>query len=285
LLTTVAVATAGTTYASALELHNLGYSDTNVWTVLASGWGADPSSAFYAAYDKDATGTTAGYTAFIDAVYAREFGAAPTTGNLQNLLADVPGTQALLNGGETVATPIQVMAGLYGYLLEVGQTYGIGQYASATTAFLQAAANGTVSYGPELTKEFPPTNAAVDDSVASNIITVTGSNQLVDPGNGDYTIQFLAGTSGDTLVLHPGGVDQISGFDPGTDVLDLRSLLSGTGADLAGYLTVVDQGANALLNFDASGTGGGTAVAVLHGLASTVTSLDTLVADGALRVT
>ena len=157
LLTTVATATGGTSYYTAAELHDLGYSDTNVWTVLASGWGADPGSAFYALYDADATGTTAGYTAFIDAVYAREFGAAPTAANLQNLLGDIPGTQALLSGGGHIATPIQVMAGLYGYLLEVGQTYDIGQYASATTAFLEAAANGTVTYGPELTAEFPQT--------------------------------------------------------------------------------------------------------------------------------
>jgi hypothetical protein len=284
LLTTVAAATSGTSYASALELHNLGYSDTNVWTVMASGWGADPGSMFYAAYDKDATGTTAGYTAFINAVYAREFGAAPTAANLQNLLADVPGTQALLNGGETVASPIQVMAGLYGYLLEVGQTNGIGQYASATTAFLQAAANGTVGYGPELTQEFPSAAGAVDHSAASNVITVTGSDQLVDPGTGDYTIQFLAGSTGDTLVLHAGGTDQITGFDSGTDVLDLRSLLSETSPNLTGYLTVVDRGADALLNFDASGLGGGTTVAVLQGLASTVTGLDALVVNGTLRV-
>ena len=127
LLTQAATATGSTGYYTAAELHNLGYSDTNVWTVMGSEWGADPTSSFYSLYDGDASGTTAGYTAFINAAYSREFGFAPSDANLQNLLADVPGTQALLNGGGHTATPIQVMAGLYGYLLEVGQVNGIGQ--------------------------------------------------------------------------------------------------------------------------------------------------------------
>jgi hypothetical protein len=297
-LTTIATATSGTSYFSAAELHNLGYSDPNVWTVLASGWGADPTSNFFSLYDSDATGTAVGYTAFINSVYAREFGAAPSAANLQNLLADVPGTQALLNGGGHVATPIQVMAGLYGYLLEVGQTYGIGQYATATTAFLTAAANGTAIYGPELTTEFPAakgaaaTDAAVPSSAMTdpNVITVTNSNQLIDPGPGGHTIQFLTGSRSDAVVLHANGADQISGFDPTTDVLDLSSLLTGTGLHLTDNLsvprndlTVVDQGTNALLRFDPTGHGGGATVAVLQGLGSGVTSLNTLVAQGAIR--
>jgi hypothetical protein len=294
-LTTVATATSGTSYYSAAELHNLGYSDTNVWTVLASGWGADPGSEFYALYDADATGTTAGYTAFINAVYTREFGSAPTASNLQNLLADVPGTQALLNGGGHVATPIQVMAGLYGYLLEVGQTNNVGQYASATTAFLVAAANGNAIYGPELTAEFPANSTTTPPVMAArtadpNVITVTDSNQLVDPGVGSYNIQFLSGTGADTLMVRPGGTDQLTGFNVASDVLDLRPLLAGTGLDLigdisamAGYLSVVDQGTDALLRFDPTGMGGGNTVVRLQGLGSTVTSLDTLTAHAAVR--
>jgi hypothetical protein len=309
LLTAVATATAGVSYYTAAELHDLGYSDTNVWTVLASGWGADPTSNFYNQYDSEATGTTAGYTAFIKAIYAREFGAAPSAANLANLLADVPGTQALLNGGGHVATPIQVMAGLYGYLLEVGQTDGIGQYAAATSDFLQAAANGTVTYGPELTAEFPPadptTTAALPSAMTAdtasaiaptaagpNIITVTGSDQLVDPGAGSYTIQFLTGTSGDTLLLRSGGEDRVAGFDPNTDALDPRCLLTGTGLDLTGnlsalsdHLTVADQGANALLQFNPTGAGAGSTIAVLQGLGGTATSVDDLVARGAIRLT
>ena len=274
--------------------------------MLASGWGADPTSDFYALYDGDATGTSAGYTSFINSVYAREFGSAPTAANLQNLLADVPGTQMLLNGGGHIATPIQVMAGLYGYLLEVGQTDDIGQYASATTAFLLAASNGTVAYGPELTAEFPPAagtavssavtgmgvTAPTADAAGPDVITITGSNQLIDPGTGSFTIQFIVGAGADTLVLHISGVDQVAGFDPTTDVLDLRSLATGTGLDLTSnvttpstFVTVVDQGAERANSFRPHRTGRRRTVAVLQGLGSTVTGLDSLVRQSAISLT
>ncbi len=284
-LSTAATALSGTVYSTAAELQNMGYSDANAWTIMASGWGADPTSNFYSLYDADATGTTAGYTAFINTVYTREFGYAPTATNLQNLLTDVAGIQTLLAGVQAAPT-IQVMAGLYGYLLEVGQTYGIGQYASAATAFLQAAANGTAAYGPELTQEFPSGIAA-----DSGVMTITGSDQLIDPGAGSDTMQFLSGTSGDTLMLHTGGVDQLSGFDPGTDVLDFSAVLNEAGVDLTGgvaalgnYVTIADQGANAVVDFDPTGHGGGSAVAVLQGLGSTVTNLGGLIAQGAVRI-
>ena len=286
LLTTVATATSGTGYATALELHNLGYSDPNVWTILGADWGADPTSGFNSAYKADATGTTSGYTTFIDAVYQQEFGHLPTAANLQNLLNDIPGLSALLSGGGNTATPIQVMGGLYGYLLYAGQTNDIGQYATSADAFLQAAANGTVTYGPELTQEFPPGNGADPD-----VIAISGSNLLTDPGPGGYTIQFLPGASDDTLMLHTGGVDQVSGFSPSTDVLDFSSVLSaasinlnGNVAALGNYVTIVDQGANALVNFDPTGHGGGGTIAVLQGLGSTVTGLGTLIADNAIRI-
>jgi hypothetical protein len=81
------------------------------------------------------------------------------------------------------------------------------------------------------------------------VVTISGLGQITDPGAGNQTIQFLAAASADTLVLHANSVDQISGFDPTTDVLDLRALLSaahvdltGGAADLSSYLTVTDQG-------------------------------------------
>jgi hypothetical protein len=284
LLTQAATATSGTAYYTAAELHNLGYSDTNVWTVMGSEWGADPTSSFFSLYDGDATGTTAGYTAFINAAYSREFGFSPTAANLGNLLADIPGTQALLNGGGHTATPIQVMAGVYGYLLEVGQVNGIGQYTPQTTAFLEAAGNTAGAGGTQQSAQ--KTLGSADP----NVITVTTPDQLVDPGTGSHTIQFLAGSAADTLMLHTGGTDQLSGFNVNSDVLDVGSLLSEANIDLSGgsaalgnFLTVVDQGADALLNFDPTGQGGGSTIAVLGGLASSVTSLDALIAHGAIR--
>ncbi len=263
---------------SATYLHSLGFSDPNVWTVMASQWGADPTSPFYAMYSSYGSN----YSSFIAAVYQREFGFAPSATNLQNLVNDVPGVENLLAGPGGAATPIQVVSGIYGYLLYVGQTYGIGQYAASADAFLQAAANGTVVYGPELTQEFPGN---------SDIVTLTASDVLTDPGTGNYTVQFLPGTSDDTLMLHTGGLDQVSGFDPSTDVLDFSSVLSEAGVNLNGslealgnYVTIADQGANALVNFDPTGHNGGGTVAVLQGLGSTVTSLQTLLTDNAIRI-
>jgi hypothetical protein len=198
LLTTVATATSGTSYYTATELNALGYSDTNVWTILGSGWSADHGSAFFTQYGSLAGGTTADYTTLINELYTREFGAAPSATNLGYLLADVPGTQALLNGGGNIATPIQVMGGIYGYLLEVGEVYGIGQYGAAANAFLQAAANGTVVYGPELTQEFPTasksaakgeTLAAVADPV---VVQIAGSHDAARRRDG-HGVWFRSG--------------------------------------------------------------------------------------------
>jgi T5SS/PEP-CTERM-associated repeat protein len=279
---------------SAAYLNSLGYSDPNVWTIMASQWGADQSSAFYQEYNSFGTN----YSAFIAAVYQREFGFAPSAGNLQTLVNDVPGVQALLAGGGGAATPIQVVSGIYGYLLYVGQTTPSlpTQYASAANAFLQAAANGTANYGQELTRQFPSGSGAAASATGAamadpNVITVTSPDQLIDPGAGGFSIQFQAGASAETVMLHSGGVDQISGFDPTTDVLDVRALLAGTGlaltgdiASLSGYLTVADQGANALVRFDPTGQGKGGTVAVLQGLGGSVTGLDSLIAHNAVRI-
>jgi len=270
---------------SAAYLHSLGYSDPNVWTIMASQWGADQTSTFYQLYSSYGSN----YSSFISAVYEREFGFAPSATNLQNLVNDVPGVENLLAGGGGAATPIQVVSGIYGYLLYVGQTTPslATQYGTAADAFVQAAANGTVVYGPELTQEFPP-GASADSSV----VTITDSDQFIAPGSSSNTMQFLPGASGDTLLLNPGGLDQVSGFNPSTDVLDFSALLSAANIDLSGdiaalgnYVTVVDQGANALVNFDPTGHGGGNTVAVLQGLGSTVTGLGTLIADNAIRIT
>ncbi len=158
---------------------------------------------------------------------------------------------------------------------------------NATTLYLSGS---TTSRTAMLAGSAPPPRAAAA-SVDPNVMAIAGVNQLVDPGVGSFTIQFLAGTSADTLVLHTGGVDQVSGFDPGTDVLDVRSLLREANVDphgdfaaLSNFLTVRDQGADALLRFDPFGQGGGSTVAVLQGLGGTVTSLDTLIARGAIRI-
>ena len=66
-----------------------------------------------------------------------------------------------------------------------------------------------------------------------DVITISGLGQLINPGAGSHSIQFASGAADDTLVLHLGGSDQITGFDPAAgDVLDPRSLLSEAGVSL-----------------------------------------------------
>jgi hypothetical protein len=115
----------------------------------------------------------------------------------------------------------------------------------------------------------------------SDTIIVSTSNTVIDPGAGSHTIQFIAGAHADTVVLHSGGTDQIAGFDlAGGDRLDVRTLLAeahltsqGVLPNLGAYFTIADQGSNAVLRFDSTGHGGGSAVAILDNLGSVVMSL------------
>ena len=252
-LTAVAASTGspahvGGFYAAAY-LENLGYSVENVWTIMASQWGADPNSAFYKTYE----GYGDNYAAFISAVYDREFGFAPSAPNLVNLLEDVSGVQNLLAGPGGAATPIQVVSGIYGYLLYVGQTTPSlpTQYASSADAFLQAAANGTVTYGPELTQEFPPTTGAVTSATTSSSSQIVAAGTMIgsDPTTvsaattSSDAMTFLGGSAsspstvtavpGETFVAENGTNAQINGFSIAQgDTLDLTALLNGVSPNL-----------------------------------------------------
>lgn len=158
---------------------------------------------------------------------------------------------------------------------------------SLNDASVTAGMNATTTYIASTTSGHQTAATSGDPAV----ITVTGSDQLIDPGSGAHTIQFTAGASGDTLMVRADAVDQVSGFNPAADSLDLGSLLLAAHVDpadniaeLGHYLTIVDQGADALLNFDPTGHGGGSTVAVLLGLGGTLTGLNTLAADGALKI-
>jgi len=235
-------------------------------------------------------------TAYIDAVYQNIFGIQPSSGALTYLQGSLTG---YVNSVAAAGIPNPGLLGrgaVYGDLLYDAEAAQTGAFYAPANAFLTAAANGTVTYNVPLSTEFP-TGSLTEVSAMSaasadpDVIAITSSHQLVDPGSGGHTIQFLAGSSDDTLTLHTGGVDQISGFDP-TDVLDLTALLNaaaatwnGSFATLGNYVTVADQGRDALVNFDPTGHGGGSTVAVLQGLGSVVTNLNELVARGAIRTT
>ena len=151
---------------------------------------------------------------------------------------------------------------------------------NATIAYISSAKSGTGSA------------LAASAAAANGPITISVSNSTIDPGAGNHTIQFLAGASADTVVLHSGGTDQIFGFDlTAGDALDLTSLFAGAGLNvqdallsLGSYLSIIDQGADAELLFDPLGQGHGGAVAVLRNLGSEVTNLGVLTSRNAVQI-
>jgi hypothetical protein len=177
-----------------------------------------------------------------------------------------------------------------------GQNYWVGQIVNGSIgpgAAALAIANGAIGTDAiALENKITASSAgAALPATVGDPLTIAVSGSVIDPGMGSFAIQFLPGTSDDTLVLHINGVDVVSGFNPGSDVLDLRSLLSEANvnlndniARLSNYLTVTDQGSNALVNFDPTGHAAGGTVAVLQGLGSTGTNLDSLIAQGAIRI-
>ena len=186
---------------------------------------------------------------------------------------------------------------------------GLGQTSSSPNSFRTAARNvllgvdgkslndASVVAGESATTAFIRNPGTVVGAAMASLdpvdatITISGSHQLVDPGAGGFTIQFLGGTNDDALVLHANGTDDIFGFDPATDVLDLHSLLNEANIDLTGgiaelshYVTLIDQGMDALIGFTAPEQNSGLPVAVLRGAGNSVTGLDTLIAHGAVRI-
>ncbi len=100
-------------------------------------------------------------------------------------------------------------------------------------------------------------------------------------------MQFLPGMDLRTTLLSPGITDSVDGFSNTADVLDFTALVSAAGLTtnasthaLVGYVTVVDQGQNAFVQFDPTGHAGGTTVAVLQGLGRTVTDSSLLLTHG-----
>ena len=262
----------------------------------------------------------AGVTALIAAVYENLFGHAPDAGGAAYWLGQIssgavgvgPAILAIANGATgSDATTAQNKITVAQDFTTRTSAAGLSTAGSASATFLAEAhsvlngvdgvslGDGSVTNAENATTAFINGNKA--GAVAANgagaslpaaggPITISASYGVTDPGAGNASIQFLAGTSRDTLVLHAGSVDQVSGFDPGTDVLDVRSLLSEAGVNLNGdiaalsnYLTVTDVGSDALLNFDPSGQGGGGTAVVLQGLGGAVTGLNTLIAHGAIQ--
>jgi hypothetical protein len=244
----------------------------------------------------------AGLTTFINSVYENLFGRAPDApgeaywvGQITSGAVGLGAAALAIANGAVGADAIEVqnkIAVALDFTTRTAAT-GLGETAPLTSSFLAAAhtvlngVDGTALNDASVTAGMNATTAYI----SGDTIQVTQSSLNIDPGVGNHTIQFIGGASADTLVMHTGGVDQVYGFNPTTDVLDLRSLLSEAGINLSGniatlsnYLTITDQGADALFSFKPTGSGGGSGVAMLHGLGSTVTNVATLVADNAIRI-
>lgn len=149
---------------------------------------------------------------------------------------------------------------------------------NATTAFISGTQKSSTA-GAEM------------PSPTTSPITIAVSNSTIDPGAGSSVIQFLSGARADALVLHANSLDVVSGFDLGTDTLDLRSLLTESNVNLNGdvlalsnYLSITDQGGDAFVNFSPTGQSGGGTIAVLRGLGGAVACLDSLIARNAVQI-
>jgi len=127
-------------------------------------------------------------------------------------------------------------------------------------------------------------NAVQPETPDTAAIAIAGSGQWIDPGTGSRAIQFVAGATDDTLVLHSGGTDRILGFDPAAgDRLDLSSLLGEAGlsiddgvAELSNYVSVTNVDGAAAILFDPTGRGGGSPIALLENDGGLVATLQTL---------
>ncbi len=135
---------------------------------------------------------------------------------------------------------------------------GVSGALVATSSALISAANASIG-GPS-----PEPRVVVIDAAGS---ATDGHGSNVDPGPGKYAIRFLAGAANETVVLHQGGVDTITGFDAGAgDRLSVRALIAEANIDpaqLRSYLSVEPADGAVSVRFDPSGHGGGSVVAVL----------------------
>ncbi len=138
-----------------------------------------------------------------------------------------------------------------------------------TTYYSGPDGTGAVTSGAFLPMLSSPFRVASTPDTA--VITFSGSGQSVDPGAGSHTIQFIAGATDDTLVLHLGGSARIFGFDPAAgDMLDLHTLLNEAHltiapetSQLSRYLSLSSVDGAVQVWFDRAAQGGGSQIASL----------------------
>lgn len=128
----------------------------------------------------------------------------------------------------------------------------------------------------------PAPSAQAEPAPDGTSIMISGSDQLIDPGTGNHSIQFISGAADDTLVLHSGGSDQVTGFNPiAGDQLDLSSLLAEAHVSLANisqlgnYVSVANINGAAQILFDLTRHGADSQAALLLNDGSLATQIQT----------
>ncbi len=226
-----------------------------------------------------------GISGFIDSIYNNLFGRVPDTtgkaywvGQLTSGAVQVGNAVLAISNGATGsdATEVQNKLAVALDFTTRTQTAALGATQPLTTSFVTAAhsvlngVDGTSLNDAATTAGEAATTTYINGSttgtsaaLATGLTTastnepvvISVSNAMIDPGTGSHTIQFIGGATADTLVLHSGGTDQIAGFNlAGGDVMDLRALFTEARLNLqdvlpvlGSYLTIADQGADAVL--------------------------------------
>ena len=149
-------------------------------------------------------------------------------------------------------------------------------------------ADGTTTGGTTAADQASITPSSLGQAGTPSFLAADPAQQLLT-----YTYTANADQPTSSIVLQPGGVDQVTGFNPSTDMLDLRQALAASQLNLGGdasklgnYVQVNDTGNDATLSFNPQGlaSGPGSTLAVLHGVGPGVT-LGTLISDHALAIT
>jgi Calpain family cysteine protease len=243
---------------------------------------------------------------FVNQIYTMIFGYAPSS-PIQTVLAnEVTTLSAAYMGWDSVhSDAIGGKGAVFGALLYYAENTRQGHFYTAGNTFLSnegrvafnTAVVSTYDQTTELTQQFPTgtTNGSGSGMVAAipdGSITITASGTLVDPGRGDYVLQFISGASNDTLVLHADGVSQVFGFDTAAgDTIDVHGLLMAAQIDsgddpavLGNYISVTSRNGDALIGFDGAGHGNFNTIAVFNGQGSVIEGLSDLIQRNVIQL-
>ena len=287
--------------AYAADLASSGVSTVNIWSILGLQFAHNGS--FAAAYGGlDDPG-------FANAIYQSVFGQAPTPAIAAQLAGEIP---TLANAfPEYASDALGGRGALYGALLYYAEDTQQGPFHQAASTFLlqqgnDAATQAAIAYREASLLGWGDFGGVFNEGVSfnywpdtlppllptpSSTTTISVSSTTIDAGSVSQTIQFLAGTSDDTLVLHAGAPQIIAGFDPTAgDVLDLRGFLAEAQISitnmnpLPNQLAIQQSGNDAYLVAKLPDSWNTTGIALLRDLGGVIRSLDDLTQYNALRV-